>query len=468
MGGKTGTSRGRRTRWWGRGTQRTCGAALAAFALSGCATVEWDGSWPEPRPLGRGLETYRPPRAPGPRPAAGAAVEPTGVLQLADARALALLHSPRLAAFAWNVRAHEARTFQAGRAPNPQLSFAMDDVLGDDAFRGVESAETTLRLAQRFEPGGKRAHRRRVAGLDEDAAGWRYEAERLEVLSDVAGAFATLLASQERLALVDDLVAIAEASVATVEREIEEGLASPLEGTRARVDLAEARVERERTHAELQTARSELAAAWGSEQERFDRAEGDLEAVAEPPGLATLLARVDANPDLARFASEVERRRAALALERAKRIPDVTVGAGVRRISATTDTALVFGFDVPLGVADRNRGGILAARYELARAEEEHRAARLRVRTRLAAADDRLQGAWREITALRREVLPDAEAVHREILAEFDGGRFSYDDVLDAQRTLFRLRGRYLEALEAWHVAAAEVERLIGAPLHGP
>ena len=69
------------------------------------------------------------------------------------------------------------------------------------------------------------------------------------------------------------------------------------------------------------------------------------------------------------------------------------------------------------------------------------------------------------MTALRRDVLPDAEQVQREILAAFDAGDYAYDDVLDAQRTLFRLRSQYLRALESYHVAVAQVERLIGEPL---
>ncbi|MBW2448789.1 MAG: TolC family protein, partial [Deltaproteobacteria bacterium] len=389
-------------------------------------------------PLGAGLEAYRPPRLPEARTVLGEVDEPTGVLSLRETQALALLNSPRLAAFSWDVRAHEARTLQAGLAPNPEFSFRMEDVGGTDGFHGVDSAETTIQFAQRLELGGKRARRHRV-----------------------------VLVAQERLELADELVRIAEESLATVAQEVEEGLASPIAGTRAKVALAAAQVDRDRTRAELATARSNLAAGWGSEQERFARVEGELEAVQEPPGLESLLVRMEANPDLARFATEVERRRAVVELEKSQRIQDVTVAAGVRRFSATTDTAVVFGFDVPIPLVNRNKGGVLAARYELAKAEEERRAARLRVLTNLAAADDRLQSAYREVTSLRRDVLPDAEEVHRQILEEFDAGNYAYDDVLDAQRTLFRLRGQYLKALESYHVSVAEVERLIGEPLHG-
>ena len=44
-------------------------------------------------------------------------------------------------------------------------------------------------------------------------------------------------------------------------------------------------------------------------------------------------------------------------------------------------------------------------------------------------------------------------------------GLFRNVDVLDAQRRLFELRLRELEALRAHHEARAEVERLTGTPL---
>ena len=77
------------------------------------------------RPLGGGLPVFRPAAA-----ATGALVEPravvspTGQITLRDALALALLQSPELATYAWEVRAREARILQAGRLPNPVLSAA--------------------------------------------------------------------------------------------------------------------------------------------------------------------------------------------------------------------------------------------------------------------------------------------------------------------------------------------------------
>ena len=82
---------------------------------------------------------------------------PTGVIDLRDALAAALLGNPDLAAFSWEVRAREARTLQAGRFPNPELATEFEDFGGSGDRSGWQSAQSTLSLSQLIELGGKRA-----------------------------------------------------------------------------------------------------------------------------------------------------------------------------------------------------------------------------------------------------------------------------------------------------------------------
>src|SRR5437660_1513548 len=128
-------------------------------------------------------------RSSAPAPGTSPYQEPTAVLTLPQALALALLQNPELRAFAWEVRVAEARTLQAGLRPNPELGLDIENVAGTGAFQGGRSAETTLRLSQVIELGGKRARRLRVAALERDLAAWDYETKRVEVLTAVAQAF---------------------------------------------------------------------------------------------------------------------------------------------------------------------------------------------------------------------------------------------------------------------------------------
>ncbi|TGY87732.1 TolC family protein, partial [Marinicauda pacifica] len=59
--------------------------------------------------------------------------------------------------------------------------------------------------------------------------------------------------------------------------------------------------------------------------------------------------------------AEIARRAAVLRAERAGAIPDVTVGAGMRRFGASDETAYLASIEIPIPVFDRTQGNIAAA-----------------------------------------------------------------------------------------------------------
>ncbi len=61
--------------------------------------------------------------------------------------------------------------------------------------------------------------------------------------------------------------------------------------------------------------------------------------------------------------------------------------------------------------------------------------------------------------------IPKARAVYDGAAEAYAKGLFRFIEVLDTQRTLFELRGQYLQTMAAYHAAAADLERLTGAPL---
>jgi cobalt-zinc-cadmium efflux system outer membrane protein len=393
---------------------------------------------------------------------------PAGVLRLPQAQALALMQNPDLAAFAWEVRAGEARTLQAGLPPNPEVGVEVENVAGSGDFQGVDGAEVTVGLSQVIELAGKRRKRTHVAALERDLAAWDYETARLDVLTQVAQAFADVLRVQERLAVDADLVRLAEQIYRIVAERVKAGKVSPLEATRARVALATSRIARQRVQRELTAAKERLAATWGGTRATFERVTGDLETLNPIPSAAVVAQRIVQNPDIARWATAMARRQAAVTLAEANRTPDPTLGAGVRYFNNVDEAdahALLLAVSVPLPVFDRNQGNILEARYQLARTEVERRAAAVRVQTALAETHAALSEAFSEASTLRDEVLPGAQQAFDAAREGYRQGKFQFLEVLDAQRTLFEARGQYVEALSTYHKAVAALERLIGEPL---
>jgi len=433
--------------------------ALWLGLVSGQVFAATSGSLPESRPLGRELPAQQIGAAPQPF------ASPVDALTLQQALALALLHNPELAAFSWEVRVKEAAALQAGLLPNPELGIELENFAGSGAFSGTAAADTTVTLGQLIELGGKRIKRRTASSLEAELAGWDFEAKRLDVLTATARAFVGVLAAQERLAQADELAGLAESFFRTVSERVEAGKVSPVEQTRAQVPLAGARIAQDRARLTLEAARKELVTLWGENTASFERAVGSLGKVDPVPSREQLVSLLDQNPDVARWKTEQQQRTARLALERANALPDLTLFAGGRNLRETGDHAFVAGLSIPLPVFDHNQGGIAAARAARNKAREAGRAAYSHASAALAANYRDLSAAFREARTLQEQILPAAEQSFAAADLGYREGKFGFLEVLDAQRTLFEVKGQYIEALAAYHQARAEVERLIGAPL---
>jgi outer membrane protein, heavy metal efflux system len=394
--------------------------------------------------------------------------EPLGELTLRQALGLGLAGNPDLAAFSWEVRSGDPRILQAGLIPNPELGIEMENFLGSEPSRNFETLESTLSISQLVELGGKRAARIRLASSEKEVSIWEYEAKRADVAAEVAKSFMEVLSAQDRLALAEELAGLAGEVLNAVAARVTAGKISPVEETKASVAMSIAGIDLERAKLALEGARKRLAATWGSAKPVFSKAVGQLDRLTPIPTPEVLADRISRNPDVARWAAEMAQRQATLAQERANRIPDVTISGGVRRSGEANDTSFIFGAAVPLPLFHRNQGKILESQYRISKAERERDAAGNKVLAALSEAYQALAAGYAEATTLKSAVLPGAQSAFEATSEGFRQGKFGYLEVLDAQRTLFEARGRYVEALGAYHKAVADTERLIGGELGDP
>ncbi|MCK5174593.1 MAG: TolC family protein [Planctomycetes bacterium] len=442
-------------------------ACICAGLVSGCNESAGDGGWVERRALGRDVQTYRPPRKVADETASdvGREDQADGVMTLPRALGLALMQNPELKAFSWEVRVAEARQLQQGLMPNPTLNVEAEEVGGGGARSGFDGAASAVVITQLIELGGKREKRTKLASLEKQLAGWDYEGKRLDVFGEVTKAFVAVLAAQQRVELSDELVDLSEQVLNTVQQRVKAGLDSPVEETKAQVALSTVSIELDKARRALDVSRKKLAASWAGASAVFDEAQGEFDS-AEPVGpLDEVAGLVEDNPHVARWGAQVQRHEAALELEKARGIQDVTISGGMQRFNETNDNAMVIGVSIPIGMFDRNQGNIRAARYKLAGARQERKAVRIRIQTQLTESYGRLLAASHEATALRDEVLTGARSVFEASQTGYAQGKLDYLNVLDAQRTLFRARAQYIDSLASYHSARADVERLIAQPL---
>ncbi|UXH77393.1 TolC family protein [Roseateles amylovorans] len=377
-------------------------------------------------------------------------------LTLQAAIQTALSHNPSLRAAGYEVEAGEGAVRQAGAMPNPILGIEQEDTRR-------ESRTSTVMLSQTFELGGKRAARMALAQRGRDLSALTLQARRAALRSATIQAYFEALIASERVRMAEASLGLASSGTEAVARRVTAGKVSPTEETRARVAESTARIELQQAQVARRAAFRTLALVMGVSPDSVAALDGSADAIPLPPDEQVLADRIDHSPAVRLARMEVERAGAAFDLERARGVPDVTVGLGGKREAGAGRTAPMISVSIPIPLLDRNQGAQREALRRRDAAQAMAEAEAMRVRAEALHAADELQARGEEITALRRDVLPGAQAAYDAARRGFELGKFGFLDVLDAQRTLLQARGQFFTALSQAHRLSAELDRLLGA-----
>ncbi len=387
------------------------------------------------------------------------------VLTLDDALDRSIRQNPQLSAFSREVAASEFEARQAGYYPNPELSVEVENFAGSGDYSGNEVAETTVILRQQLELGGKRSRRQQLGEGQKQLAKQQYQVVRADMIAITTARFIAVLVAQQRLALADEQFSLARKVLETVDERIVAGKTARVESLRFQTLVAEARLRKLQTQQELSRARHALAALWGQETASFTIAQDYLEQLHVLPEWSELSAKLTQSPSLSYQQTVIRHAQLRLALERSKRLPDLTLSLGTKSFEDSNDHALLAGVAVSLPLFDRNQGAIGAAQVRQAKARDEARAAQLKLRTELMGAWQKLQSAHSEAVLLRDQVLPAVQQSFDAITYGYQAGKFGFLEVLDAEQTLFTSKNRYVDSLSNYHQTYAELERLLGQKL---
>ena len=377
-------------------------------------------------------------------------------LTLAAAIRTALERNPEIQVARREVEAAQGARLQADARPNPALTVQAEDPRRD-------TRTSTVLLSQPFELGGQRAARIAATERAIDVARVRLEARQAELRASVTSAFFVTLITQDRVALAQSSLDLAARGSLAATNRVRAGKVSPLEETRARVAEAGVRLERVQAQGELQTQRQQLGALLGRPALE-PTLDGDALAMPRPPSAADVEARLPDAPANREARLQVRRFAALADLERARRIPDVTLTAGGQRDRTLGRNQAIVGLSIPLPIFDTNRGNIAEALSRRDQAEDQAAATALQLRSDAATARQRYANALAEVDTLQKDILPGALTAFNAATTGFELGKFAFLDVLDAQRTLLLARAQYLRALAEAHRAVTDIDRLLGDP----
>jgi cobalt-zinc-cadmium efflux system outer membrane protein len=376
-----------------------------------------------------------------------------------------LQRNPHLQGYRFKDRALVGARHTQKLSPPLAVTADVENAFGSGEYNTVENADVTLALSSVIELGGQQ--HARVAVIDAQRSQLKIEqhVQALDLLGEVTRRYVAVVAAQEQLLLVNDGYALATDMANTVRLRAQAGLSPEAEVLRAKAAQSQARILVDVATSELSRTKNALSVLWGEAKNDFQRAQGNLFSLGETGDIDDLNARLEKHPAITALAEATRIKDAEIRLARSQRHANIEWTAGIRRLQATQDTALVAGISVPLESAPRAKGALLTALAERESSEKQRDVQMLSLRAQLADAFERRKQAITIATTLNQQVIPTLENALTETRIAYERGRYSYLEWVAAKTELIQARGQYIEAAADALKYRADIEQLTSEPL---
>lgn len=387
------------------------------------------------------------------------AIEPDAPLTLGIVLREIRRASPETRAAGLEILARASDAEQAGRPLNPVLSIELEEFAGSGALNGFTEAEATIGVEQTLRLGGKRQRAQAAARALTALASAQCAVILRETELQGAILFYDYVYALNDAELLETAAETAEQLADTVRKRVTAGAAPPPEQFRAESAAATAEASASFAKGLAEIRRYELASLWGQAEPLFQSAKAQDPAVSAMLMTETQLT----HPELDRAAASDNALRAAIDVERAAAVPDITVSAGFRRFESTGDSALVAGVSVPLPLFDRNRGATRAAEIRAKAGQINKVAVEARLRARQRSAVAAVTSARQRLDILEGTVLPSAVAAYDASTQGYAAGKFDLTTTFDARNALLDAQRSVLDAKHTLRVETARLKSLVGA-----
>jgi outer membrane protein TolC len=366
-------------------------------------------------------------------PLAVHAAEP---LSLEEAVGRALQIAPQVSARTANLEAMQALTISAGRLPDPELVFGIDNlpVTGADAYSTTSDFMTMRKVGvmQAFPAASKRRLESERAAATADVAQAELLESRLTVARNAAQAWIRRATAEASLNELRTLESEVELQAAASRAAVAAGRGSTAEALATQAAVAQFHTRVLRMQGEARQATFELARWIEGDAERPLAAMPALDELPAQPD--AMLAGVQQHGSLLIFESQIAAARLDVDLAKAQRRPDWSAElAFAKRGPEFSDmVSLEFRVGLPLFTKSRQDPQISARHAELRQLEAEREA---ELRMHVAEIRQMLvewQQLGEQLGQYERELLPLARERSRAALAAYRAGRGELRPAIDA------------------------------------
>ena len=242
--------------------------------------------------------------------------------------------------------------------------------------------------------------------------------------------------------------------------------ASDIQHTKVDIEQKAAAIEKAQAIEELASAKAQLERILASGVDQINEGIGFLQTAFDVPEKEQLIKALENLPQAEMMKLKELQAQSNIELAKAYGVPNPTIGLGIRRFNETDSNAFMATLSIPIPISDRNQGNIAQARAERIVAENENRSTLLSLKEASEKVYQQLLAASQEVKSYKNDIIPSAQKAYEQASEGYNSGRFSFLELLDAQRTLYEMQEAQLDSLLKLHQAKAQADFLMNAHAH--
>lgn len=390
-----------------------------------------------------------------------------GSLSLSEAMRLAETASTAVRSKEAQLAAAEGARLEAASPffRNPELS--VEKTRRQSAVADSRASEWTAGIAQPIEIGGQQSRRREAAAASLDALRAEIDDSRRRARSDAASRFFAVLAAQRRLLVEQRSLDLFDRAAQAVAKRRSAGEDTRLDANVALIEAERARNAVARAREQILEARGELATLLQLPAANLPEVVGEI---GVPPvdrlpyGLDQMQSSAQTLPRQRALTARLDAAKARVALARAGRLPDLTVGVNVGRegssVARERVTALVL--RMPLPIFNRNDAAIGEALTAATQAEVDRDSGMRNALAQVRGLWSKLESQRERVERLQRTMLAAATDNQQLAAKSRQAGQIGLLEQLIINRQALDAERDLIEALADYHTTRIELENAAG------
>lgn len=356
--------------------------------------------------------------------------------------------SPDLAAYRLEHQLAVADRVIAEQRPNPNLTLGADSINPhpSQSPQGTKKVDSSVRIDQLIELGGKAKHRANAATAAELASQYFLKYAERAVLVNVEQLFYEGLSAQQKERDLLDIVELNKKVLETASIRYKAGDISKMDLNKITLDISRAENEYKNAKADLYRAKSSIAKALA-----FNKTINQSNLAADWPNHSLDIPaipwdKISSRDDLQSLKNRTISAESSRSLARSLKVPDVTVGLQYNHFPVTGSTqngtinTYMVNLTIPLFVRHQYQGEALRAEAEYYKARDGQLRAERDAMVALEQQEAELRAYQDRLNKVLLDILPGAEQIADAAEFAYKKGAIGVLELVDARRSLRQAR----------------------------